>query len=199
MSNEKKLNLEGLIYLVNNLKNKHLKVTALSEAGIHGIRYYQNKLQGYDSTGEEWFDITDDHLSSLVGSDSLSTDAETLTGAINELRTAISNIAITWNDISGKPSAFMPTSHTHDDRYYTKEEVDNIASGIATGDVDLSNYVTNSDLSSIVGAADLTTDATTLKEAINELKGLIGSGGGSANIPVDPSSTDGLTMWIETI
>lgn len=29
-----------------------------------------------------------------------------------------------WTEISGKPSAFPPASHTHDDRYYTEAEVD---------------------------------------------------------------------------
>jgi transcription elongation factor Elf1 len=31
----------------------------------------------------------------------------------------------TWNDINGKPSTFTPSSHTHDDRYYTESESDN--------------------------------------------------------------------------
>ena len=31
---------------------------------------------------------------------------------------------LTWDHISGKPSAFTPASHTHDDRYYTESEMD---------------------------------------------------------------------------
>lgn len=30
---------------------------------------------------------------------------------------------ITWNDITGKPSSFPPSTHTHDDRYYTESEI----------------------------------------------------------------------------
>ena len=30
----------------------------------------------------------------------------------------------TWGEISGKPSTFTPSSHTHDDRYYTESEID---------------------------------------------------------------------------
>ncbi len=31
---------------------------------------------------------------------------------------------LTWGEITGKPSTFTPSSHTHDDRYYTESEVD---------------------------------------------------------------------------
>lgn len=30
-----------------------------------------------------------------------------------------------WSTITGKPSTFSPSSHTHDDRYYTKSEIGN--------------------------------------------------------------------------
>lgn len=45
-----------------------------------------------------------------------------------------------WGDITGKPTTFTPSAHTHDDRYYTETEVDtklglkaNIASPAFTG------------------------------------------------------------------
>lgn len=31
--------------------------------------------------------------------------------------------SVTWGNVSGKPSAFTPASHTHDDRYYTESEI----------------------------------------------------------------------------
>lgn len=31
---------------------------------------------------------------------------------------------IKWSEINGKPSTFTPSSHTHDDRYYTETEID---------------------------------------------------------------------------
>lgn len=37
---------------------------------------------------------------------------------------------ISWADVTGKPSTYTPSSHTHDDRYYTENEVDNIADGV---------------------------------------------------------------------
>lgn len=31
--------------------------------------------------------------------------------------------AVPWSGVSGKPSTFTPSSHTHDDRYYTESEI----------------------------------------------------------------------------
>lgn len=32
--------------------------------------------------------------------------------------------SLSWDDITGKPSTFPPSTHTHDDRYYTETEAD---------------------------------------------------------------------------
>lgn len=32
----------------------------------------------------------------------------------------------TWDKVEGKPSAFPPTDHNHNDKYYTKEQIDNL-------------------------------------------------------------------------
>lgn len=39
--------------------------------------------------------------------------------------------AVPWSGVSGKPSTFTPSSHTHDDRYYTESEMDSKLSGKA--------------------------------------------------------------------
>ena len=39
---------------------------------------------------------------------------------------AITNHTHSWSSISGKPSTFAPSSHTHDNRYYTEAEVNNL-------------------------------------------------------------------------
>ena len=36
---------------------------------------------------------------------------------------------LTWGEITGKPSTFTPSSHTHDDRYYTESEMNTKLSG----------------------------------------------------------------------
>lgn len=35
-----------------------------------------------------------------------------------------SGLSVDWSDITNKPSSFTPSSHTHDDRYYTESEID---------------------------------------------------------------------------
>lgn len=37
--------------------------------------------------------------------------------------TATSANSVAWNNVSGKPSSYTPSSHTHDDRYYTESEI----------------------------------------------------------------------------
>ena len=34
--------------------------------------------------------------------------------------------SVPWSGVSGKPSSFTPSSHTHDDRYYTETETNNL-------------------------------------------------------------------------
>lgn len=38
---------------------------------------------------------------------------------------------VPWGGVSGKPSTFTPSSHTHDDRYYTESEINSKLSGKA--------------------------------------------------------------------
>lgn len=40
--------------------------------------------------------------------------------------------SVAWNNISGKPSTYTPSSHTHDDRYYTESEINSKLSGKAS-------------------------------------------------------------------
>ena len=43
--------------------------------------------------------------------------------------TAASANSVAWTNVSDKPSTYTPSSHTHDDRYYTKSEVDTKLNG----------------------------------------------------------------------
>ena len=43
--------------------------------------------------------------------------------------TAASANSVAWDNVSGKPSSYTPSSHTHDDRYYTESEIDTKLSG----------------------------------------------------------------------
>ena len=42
------------------------------------------------------------------------------------------NISPSWNNITDKPSTYPPSSHTHDDRYYTESEIDTKLESIET-------------------------------------------------------------------
>ena len=53
---------------------------------------------------------------------------DTIQGTITNATNASS---VPWSGVSGKPSTFTPSSHTHDDRYYTEGEVDSKLNGKA--------------------------------------------------------------------
>ena len=42
---------------------------------------------------------------------------------------------VAWGNISGKPSTYAPSSHTHDDRYYTESEMNTKLNAKAASDV----------------------------------------------------------------
>lgn len=53
---------------------------------------------------------------------------DTITGKISNATNAD---AVPWSGVTGKPSTFTPSAHTHDDRYYTETEVDSKLNGKA--------------------------------------------------------------------
>ena len=48
---------------------------------------------------------------------------------------ASSASSVPWNGITGKPSTYAPSSHTHDDRYYTESEMNTKLNAKAASDV----------------------------------------------------------------
>lgn len=43
--------------------------------------------------------------------------------------------SVSWDNVSGKPSTYAPSSHTHDDRYYTESEMNTKLNAKAASDV----------------------------------------------------------------
>ena len=43
--------------------------------------------------------------------------------------------SVSWGNVSGKPSTYAPSSHTHDDRYYTESEMNTKLNAKAASDV----------------------------------------------------------------
>lgn len=61
-----------------------------------------------------------------VGAHNVSGEAHSdIREELSRINTEVSNIDTSWTGISGKPEAFPPSTHTHDDRYYTESEINN--------------------------------------------------------------------------
>lgn len=69
------------------------------------------------------------YLYKMLGNTDISAIGDgTATGAISELNTNLSNhksstSAHSWSSITNKPTSYTPSSHTHDERYYTENEI----------------------------------------------------------------------------
>lgn len=57
--------------------------------------------------------------------------------------------AMTWNNLQGKPSSFVPSAHTHDDRYFTETEMNSkLAAYAQTGHTHDDRYFTETEINS---------------------------------------------------
>ena len=83
--------------------------------------------------------------------------------------------SVSWNDVRGKPSTYAPSSHTHDDRYYTESEIDSKLSGKANSS-HTHNYAGSS---SAGGSANWANGSTYANYAFSN-NGVSTSGNGSA-------------------
>jgi hypothetical protein len=90
------------------------------------------------------------------------------TTKVDSATSADSAKAVAWDAVSGKPSSFTPSSHTHDDRYYTESEMNaklseklSLSGGTMTGQLHVSGTAASKPLQvrGIVGCdSDGTTD-----------------------------------------
>ena len=63
------------------------------------------------------------------------TTADISSQSVKYATTAGSANAVAWGNVSGKPSTYAPSSHTHDDRYYTESEMNTKLNTKAASDV----------------------------------------------------------------
>lgn len=56
-------------------------------------------------------------------------------GKVAYASSADSANSVSWGNVSGKPSTYAPSSHTHDDRYYTESEMNTKLNAKAASDV----------------------------------------------------------------
>ncbi len=79
--------------------------------------------------------------------------------------------AVAWGNVTGKPSTFTPSSHTHDDRYYTESEVDSKLSGKANSSHNHTiSQITDIANASVKSATSATTAASAQSVEWNNVK-----------------------------
>lgn len=121
----------------------------------------------------------------------------TLFGKIVKWFSDLKEVAFTgkipWSDVTGKPSTYAPSSHTHDERYYTESEVDSICSGI------MQNFISGDEnvmikLSKNIANGDATLD-NRITAVANALKGYLPLSGGTLTGNLKLTNA----KWIDTL
>ena len=90
-------------------------------------------------------------------------NVEFVTSFTGDLRHTFADnfVAADWDGIRDKPSTFTPSSHNHDDRYYTETESDNrfvnVTGDTMTGNLGLNGVGTNSIINGTGDGANFTT------------------------------------------
>lgn len=114
----------------------------------------------------------------------------TLFGKIVKWFSDLKEVAFTgkipWSDVTGKPSTYAPSSHTHDERYYTESEVDSIYSGIMQNLISGDENVTTK-LSKNIANGDAMLD-NRITAVANALKGYLPLSGGTLTGSLDIAS-----------
>lgn len=87
----------------------------------------KTKLSGIESNAN-FYVHPSSHQTGMITESSALTNLETSENATqHEINLAIDNkinSSVEWSDIQNKPSDYPPSTHNHDDRYYTESEVD---------------------------------------------------------------------------
>ena len=86
-----------------------------------------------------------------------------------------------WTDISNKPDSYPPSSHTHDDRYYTESEVNNLLGGKSdTGHTHDGRYYTESEVNNLLNGK-ASSSHTHTKSQITDFPSSLPANGGTAS------------------
>ena len=110
---------------------------------------------GTDANARMYFVIDDTKLSSEAG---------------YTIYTAGSATSVPWSGVTGKPSTFTPSAHTHDDRYYTESEINSKLDGKSnTGHTHDDRYYTESEINTKLAGKSDTSHSHNLNTMINTL------------------------------
>ena len=78
--------------------------------------------------------------------------------------------SVPWSGVTGKPSTFTPSAHTHDDRYYTESEINTkLDSKSNTGHTHDDRYYTESEMNTKLAGKSDTSHSHNLSTMINTL------------------------------
>ena len=107
-----------------------LKVNTETGKGLSSNDYTlteKTKLSGIESNAN-YYVHPSSHQTGMITESSALTNLKTSENATqHEINLAIDNkihSSVEWSDIQNKPSDYPPSTHNHDDRYYTESEVD---------------------------------------------------------------------------
>ncbi len=136
---------EGLV--INKCSNNYAGLILGSPDGVRSVFYLtsdNNALWRYNN-GSSSFDINHPKKAGTVA---LTSDIPSKLPAsdVYAWAKASTKPSYSWGEISGKPSTYTPSSHNHDDRYYTETEINNKLGDLSS----LSSY--GSDVASILKA-----------------------------------------------
>lgn len=110
---------------------------------------------GTDANAKMYLVIDDTKLSSEAG---------------YTIYTAGSATSVPWSGVTGKPSTFTPSAHTHDDRYYTESEINSKLDGKSnTGHTHDDRYYTESEMNTKLAGKSDTSHSHNLSTMINTL------------------------------
>lgn len=186
--------------ITSELVQKWTETSSSSVTGIKGVNedsfrrgnvVLTAKDVGAVSTGGDTAENTTAFTAASARENLKSSESHaTLFGKIVKWFSDLKEVAFTgkipWSDVTGKPSTYAPSSHTHDERYYTESEVDSIYSGIMQNLISGDENVTTK-LSKNIANGDATLD-NRITAVANALKGYLPLSGGTLTGSLDIES-----------
>lgn len=186
--------------ITSELVQKWTETSSSSVTGIKGVNedsfrrgnvVLTAKDVGAVSTGGDTAENTTAFTAASARENLKSSESHaTLFGKIVKWFSDLKEVAFTgkipWSDVTGKPSTYAPSSHTHDERYYTESEVDSIYSGIMQNLISGDENVTTK-LSKNIANGDATLD-NRITAVANALKGYLPLSGGTLTGSLDIAS-----------
>lgn len=130
---------EGLV--INKCGNNYAGLILGSPNGVRSVFYLtsDNSALWRYNNGSSSFDINHPKKAGTVA---LTSDIPSKLPAsdVYAWAKASTKPSYSWSEISGKPSTYTPSSHTHDDRYYTESEMNSKLNGKANSNHTHSQY-----------------------------------------------------------